>query len=91
MVWECRTIQSLPLDVRAEVITNVVSLIKPTGKLLVMTNLRATEEQPSEPPWPLSEGELAYFEQLGLEKVNRLDYSLGETETSILFLEYINP
>lgn len=90
LVWECRTIQALPLDVRVEVITNVVSLIKPRGKLLLMTNLRATEDHPLGPPWALSQGELKCFEQLGLEEINRLDSSFSDKETSILFLEYIN-
>ena len=91
LVWEYRTIQALPLDVRKIVISNVVSLIKPKGKLLLGTNLRAAEEAPSGPPWALSEGDLAFFSQLGLKEINRFDYSVTDGETSIFFLEYINP
>lgn len=68
LVWECRTIQALPLDVRTEVIDNIAQLVKPQGKLLVLTNLRLTEEAPSGPPWSLSANELQKFIMAGLKE-----------------------
>ncbi|MBF2056168.1 MAG: class I SAM-dependent methyltransferase [Cyanobacterium sp. T60_A2020_053] len=66
LVWECRTIQALPLDFRTEVINNIAQLVKPQGKLLVLTNLRPSEEAPSGPPWPLSANDLQQFIMAGL-------------------------
>ena len=67
LVFEFRTLQALPLDVRTTAIEQVASLAKPNGTVLVTTYTRGNEgEIPDGPPWPLSESELAHFEQLGL-------------------------
>jgi 2-polyprenyl-3-methyl-5-hydroxy-6-metoxy-1,4-benzoquinol methylase len=71
LVFEFRTIQALPLTVRPAVIENISRLVAPTGKLLVATYLRASDEVPEGPPWPLSETELAHFETLGLRAASR--------------------
>jgi len=96
-VWECRTIQALPLDVREDVIKGVVSLLKPTGTLLLFTHYHTGNEPPSGPPWALSEADLAYFTCLGL-KENEPAIATGaalpiasshESKKDILLLDYI--
>jgi 2-polyprenyl-3-methyl-5-hydroxy-6-metoxy-1,4-benzoquinol methylase len=73
-IFECRTIQSLPLEMRLKVIKAIVPLLSSQGILMVITRLRDNEEPPSGPPWPLSEGELKQFEELGLQETNRTPY-----------------
>ncbi|MEM9164378.1 MAG: class I SAM-dependent methyltransferase [Cyanobacteria bacterium P01_F01_bin.4] len=67
VVFEFRTIQALPLGVRAEVMERIADLVAPQGVLLVATYMRGSEAEPEGPPWPLSATELAYFETLGLK------------------------
>ena len=45
-VFECRNIQSLPLNVRSGVISSVASLVAPGGRLLLITCVRDTELNP---------------------------------------------
>jgi 2-polyprenyl-3-methyl-5-hydroxy-6-metoxy-1,4-benzoquinol methylase len=85
LVWECRTIQALPVNVREKVISSIVSLLKPDGTLLMVTNIRDTEEVSESPPWPLSEAELNYFTTLGLKEKNRS----SSLSTNVLWLELI--
>lgn len=89
LVWECRTIQALPVNVREKVISSIVSLLKPDGKLLMVTNIRDTEEVPQSPPWALSERELGYFTSLGLKEKNRSNRSFSPLSTNVLCLELV--
>lgn len=68
VVFEFRTLQALPLSLRKDAIAQVASLPKPGGTLLMATYTRATDAAPESAPWPLSEKEIAWFEQFGLEK-----------------------
>lgn len=70
-IFECFTIQSLPLEMRKEVIKAISCLLYPHGRLMVITRLRDSEEAPSGPPWPLSERELKEFQSLGLKESDR--------------------
>ncbi|NEO92813.1 MAG: methyltransferase domain-containing protein [Moorea sp. SIO3G5] len=70
-VFECRNIQALPLKVRSTVINAIASLVAPGGTLLVITRFRDSDTEPDGPPWPLSDTELAYFEELGLQEIHR--------------------
>lgn len=89
LVWECRTIQALPVNVREKVISSIVSLVNPDGKLLMVTNIRDTEEIPQSPPWALSERELAYFTSLGLKEKNRYFDRSSPLSTNVLWLELV--
>lgn len=89
LVWECRTIQALPLNVREKVISSIVSLLKPDGKLLMVTNIRDTEEVSESPPWALSETELHYFTSLGLKEKNRYFDRLSPLSANVLCLELV--
>jgi len=77
-VFECRNIQALPLNVRSSAISSVASLVAPGGILLLVNRVRDTEAEPSGPPWPLSESELAQFESLGLRQVEKIVYQESE-------------
>ncbi len=70
-VFECRTIQALPLNLRSQTIEAIASTVAPGGTLLVISRLRDTEDEPDGPPWPVSNQEIAQFEQLGLKEVRR--------------------
>ena len=63
LVFECRTIQALPLSVRDRAIDAVVAPVAPGGRLVVVTHTRPTEAAPDGPPWPLSSAELDRFTQ----------------------------
>ncbi|MDZ7957920.1 MAG: class I SAM-dependent methyltransferase [Aulosira sp. DedQUE10] len=71
-VFECRNIQALPLSVRSSVISSVAGVVAPGGTLLVITRVRDTEAETSGPPCPLSNSELAEFENLGLHQIKHL-------------------
>ncbi|MEN8446367.1 MAG: class I SAM-dependent methyltransferase [Cyanobacteria bacterium J06555_13] len=70
LAFDFRTIQALPISLRTDCIKNIANLGKSGGTVLIATYLRGEGQNPGEnPPWPLSEQELAHFETLGLEKV----------------------
>lgn len=71
LVFEFRTIQALPLAVRAEAMAQIAKLVAPSGTLLVTTYLRETEAAEEGPPWPLSDTELTWFTNLGMRMVQK--------------------
>jgi 2-polyprenyl-3-methyl-5-hydroxy-6-metoxy-1,4-benzoquinol methylase len=88
-VFECRTIQSLPVNLRSSVISSVASLVAPGGILLLITHIRDTEAEPNGPPWALSELELKQFESLGLQLVEKLVFLASEqTDIKQVRIEY---
>lgn len=74
-VFEARTIQSLPLQVRSQVMEIIAQFVAEEGTLLVVTVTRDTPEEPDGPPYPLSLAEVDYFLKLGLEEIKRDRYS----------------
>ncbi len=75
LIFESRTIQALPINIRRKVIEAIAILLKAKGTLLVVTRIRETEDTPDSPPWPVSEEELSYFNEYGYEEINRIPYS----------------
>lgn len=76
LVFEFRTIQALPLDVRLQAIEQIAQLVSAQGTLLVATYLRPEQDTaPSGPPWPLTMAELAHFQTLGLSVVHQQVYT----------------
>jgi SAM-dependent methyltransferase len=63
LVFECRTLQALPLSVRDRAIDAVVAPVAPRGRLVIVTHTRPNEAPPEGPPWPLSPAELDRFTQ----------------------------
>ncbi|MDJ0661220.1 MAG: class I SAM-dependent methyltransferase [Crocosphaera sp.] len=74
LIFESRTIQALPLKIRAEVIEAIATLLKPRGTLLIVTHLRETKDSPDGPPWPVSEEELSQLSNYGYEEIARTPY-----------------
>ncbi len=70
-VFECRTIQALPLNLRAQTIEAIASTVAPEGTLLIISRLRDTDDEPDGPPWPVSNREFARFQQWGFQEVRR--------------------
>lgn len=77
-VFECRTIQALPLNVRSQVIEKIAALVAPQGTLLVITRHREPNTIPDGPPWALSDAELSQFMESGLTEVKRDRFVEGE-------------
>ena len=76
LVFEFRTLQALPLEVRHQAIEQTASLVAPQGTLLIATYLRPEEKtEPEGPPWPLTNTELKHFESLGFTVVDRQFYT----------------
>lgn len=71
LVFECQTIQSLPLKLRETVIGAIAPLVAPGGTLLLIARQRDFDAEPDGPPWPLSEKELVQFQDLGLSEISR--------------------
>jgi SAM-dependent methyltransferase len=71
LVYECRNIQALPLNVRTGVVRSIASLVVDRGTLLIITRHRDNDTIPEGPPWALSDTELSQFAALGLSEVRR--------------------
>lgn len=74
LVLSSRTVQSLPIYVRPQVISLICDLVGPGGILLVITQVRPTETPPPGPPWPLSTAELDLFSSYGLSLTENYSY-----------------
>jgi SAM-dependent methyltransferase len=66
LVLEVYTLQALPLDLRQVAISRISHFLAPSGQLLVIARGREASEALVGLPYPLTRGELAQFEQLGL-------------------------
>ncbi|HLP86984.1 MAG TPA: class I SAM-dependent methyltransferase [Nostocaceae cyanobacterium] len=78
LVYECRTIQGLPINIRSQVTQAVADLVAVEGILLVISSFRENEAETDGPPWRLSASEFAQFTQLGLTEISRLPFALGD-------------
>jgi hypothetical protein len=66
LVVEIRTLQSLPLDQRAEAAAGIAATVAPGGRIFVHGLFRDDEQPAGSRPWPLSPGDLAAFTRAGL-------------------------
>ncbi|WP_121970715.1 methyltransferase domain-containing protein [Leptolyngbya sp. BC1307] len=82
LVFDFRTIQALPVAVRAEAIAQIASLPKPGGTVLIITYVRADKAIPEGPPWPLTEQELSQFEESGLAVIGKETFREKESRFS---------
>ncbi|MEM7164046.1 MAG: class I SAM-dependent methyltransferase [Planctomycetota bacterium] len=57
-VFECYTVQSLPLTVRARAIAALSTFVRPGGHLLLVSRGRDTTDDPGQLPWPLTQDDL---------------------------------
>lgn len=74
LVFECRTIQALPLSLRTEVIQAIATTVKPQGLLWVVTRLRDADQTPDGPPWAMSEDELGQLQTLDFTECQRIAF-----------------
>ncbi|MCK6444772.1 MAG: class I SAM-dependent methyltransferase [Planctomycetes bacterium] len=79
LVFECYTIQALPLAIRERAFEPIANFLAPGGTLVVVTRGTDAHLDPHELPLPLTLAELARFEALGLERTSLLDAVTGET------------
>ncbi|WP_366931379.1 hypothetical protein [Nostoc sp. JL34] len=63
-------------------------LLLSVTQCLVITRVRDTEAEPDGPPWPLSDSELAQFESLGLQQVEKLEFLESELDVKQVRIEY---
>jgi SAM-dependent methyltransferase len=68
-VFEAFTIQAIPLEFRDRVITAISSLVKPGGKLLVVSNGKLEDEHFEGPPWPLEKNHVRLFENKSMKEL----------------------
>ena len=66
LVVEIRTLQSLPLDQRAEAAASIAATVAPGGRVFVHGLFRDDGQPAGSRPWPLSPGDLAAFTRAGL-------------------------
>ncbi|MEH1828801.1 MAG: hypothetical protein V7L22_26295 [Nostoc sp.] len=55
---------------------------------MLITRVRDTEAEPSGPPWPLSDSELAQFENVGLQQVEKIEFLESELDVKQVRIEY---
>ncbi len=77
-VFEAYTLQSLPVELRRQALTELAGFLAPGGTLLVVARGRDGIEPLGEMPWPLSHAELAPL-ATALEVVSSEDYFDSET------------
>ncbi len=66
LVVEIRTLQSLPLDQRAEAAASIAATVAPGGRIFVHGLFRDDHQPAGSRPWPLSPRDLAAFTRAGL-------------------------
>lgn len=76
LVHECYTLQALQEPLRSRAIEVLASLVKPGGRLLLISRVRAEGAASDGPPWPLSPSEWRRFESLGLTLVEATSYEI---------------
>jgi SAM-dependent methyltransferase len=82
LVIEIRTLQSLPLAVRAAAVDAIAGTLGPGGRLFVRCFGRAGGQPVGRRPWPVSRDELARFERAGLRA---LSFDEGEENAEPTF------
>lgn len=93
LVHECYTVQALHGDLREASYQALADLVKPGGRLLVITRSRADGAETSGPPWPLSPSELAEFERAGLRLIDSSAYDVQKGDRIIPHIRtvYVKP
>ncbi|MGB1287848.1 MAG: class I SAM-dependent methyltransferase [Aggregatilineales bacterium] len=68
VIFECYTIQALPIQLREDALRGLASLLVPDGKLLIISRLRPDDDTiPTGPPWAVSRAEFAILEAAELQ------------------------
>ena len=80
-ILESYTLQALPASVRPQGMKTIRQLLISGGTLLVICRGRDADEPTNDLPFPLTKEELAYFEELGLKRVEFEDYIYPENSS----------
>ena len=80
LVHETYTLQALlpGKGLRERAMRCLAGFLKPGGRLLVIGRLRAEDEVPEGPPWPLARSELAPLMDEGLQEMNYQEFVVRE-------------
>ncbi len=73
-VFESYTLQVLPPELRSIAISKISNFLTLSGQLLVITRGREETDSPGEMPYPLTQKELAQFDNWGLRQQSFEDY-----------------
>lgn len=68
-VLETYTLQVLPNDLRPTAIEKIAEFVAQDATLLLITRGRVDADDPGKMPWPLAQGELREFSNVGLIEV----------------------
>jgi 2-polyprenyl-3-methyl-5-hydroxy-6-metoxy-1,4-benzoquinol methylase len=77
LVFECYTIQALPLGIRERAFEPIANFVAPGGTLVVVARGADEHGDPNELPLPLTRKELARFDQLGFVETDFVDVLEG--------------
>ncbi len=93
LVHECYTVQAISGERRDAAFAPIAGLVAPGGRLLVIARVRPEGAQMTGPPWPLSPGELARYEALGLRPVSSRDFAVRRSNRMVphVIAEYMRP
>jgi 2-polyprenyl-3-methyl-5-hydroxy-6-metoxy-1,4-benzoquinol methylase len=86
LVFEYRTVQSLPVSIRDQVLEAIARTVAPNGILLMISYVSLSGEILSGPPWPLSESDFHRVKDLGFLENQRIAFE--EREIQQFFIEY---
>jgi SAM-dependent methyltransferase len=78
-VHETYTLQALPASMLAQAREALVRLVKPGGRLLVISRARDEEQTGDWPPWPLARSDIGAFSACGMEMESFEDIPPGAT------------
>lgn len=84
LVHECYTLQALHGDLRERAFAALASLVAPGGILLVITRSGDEGAEYDGPPWPLTMGELARFEDLGFTMHSHRAYDVRRPDGRVI-------
>jgi SAM-dependent methyltransferase len=91
LVVEIRTLQSLPLDQRAEAAASIAATVAPGGRIFLHGLFRDDHQPAGSRPWPLSPGDLAAFTGAGLTETALTIEALNATGKRAVTAVYSRP
>jgi SAM-dependent methyltransferase len=91
VVVEIRTLQSLPLELRAGAARAIAQTVAPGGRLFVRTAKRDPDEPLTSRPWPLTRLELDVFTEAGLVELQVREEPAGTGRFATFTAVYQRP
>ena len=89
LIVEIRTLQSLPPGTRQDAARSIGETLAPGGRILVVAYARHDVRAVDGPPWPVTEAELAGFEQAGLSQEQFDDEALNADGDRTFTIVYV--